>query len=226
MSITQEANRIGVPTASQAYRLMGTPAVRATYLKEKEIERRLKVSASEDNAGQAAHWGKALEMYVIKYHLPIGWLKWNYGTVKHESQIISGTPDIVGPDSVGDIKCYYRKKFAIAAEIIENGDVQRLKKELPEIYWQITANADILDVKKCMLLLYLPKESELEHIRECVSQWCADGELDEPWKYRFIYESDKSALPYQADDSDFGSVMAMEWDLNLEDVSLLHKNLI
>ena len=216
MSITENINRIGYFTSSQIYRLMGTPAPRKTYIEEVQLERQIKVSINDASNSRAANWGSILEHYVAEKHLPIGWHAWEYGTVKHtELEYYSGTPDISSTDGVGDIKCFGRKKFGQIANLAAGNDISDLKAKFPEIYWQITSNAVLTGATKCLLVCFMPTESELEDVRN----WVASYEIDEEWKYRFIVESDKSELPHQSDDSDFSSVILWEWNLIQEDAN-------
>lgn len=218
MSITENINRIGYFTSSQIYRLMGTPAPRKTYIEEVQLERQLKVSINDASNSRAANWGSILEHYVAKHYLPIGWEAWTEGTIVHPLiQGYSGTPDIGSQYGSGDIKCFGRKKFAQIANLAAGNEIANLKAKFPEIYWQITSNAILTRSNKCLLVSFLPYDSELEHIRN----WVANYEIAEEWKYRFIVESDKAELPHQSDNSDFENVIVWEWDLVIEDADNL-----
>lgn len=223
MNITQRKSRIGHYTSSQIYRLMGTKRVKETYQEEIELEKRLKTAIKEDGGSRASNWGTIMEFYVNENYLPIGWNAWIEGTIESkEFDNWSGTPDIYSQEGIGDIKCYGRKKFAKMASIIEQNDLELFKKEFPDTYWQLTSNAALADKSKCMLLTYLPYEKELNDI----ANWVSNYEIDQPWKYRFISESESWELPCQSNESDFDNVISFEWELVKEDVEALKKELV
>ena len=221
MSITEVKERIGHYTSSQMYRLMGTPAVQKTYMEEVLFETQLKVSCKEEASGKPMNWGTMMQHYVAENYMPVGY-EWHDKTEVHPKyKLWSGTPDIVSEDGTGDVKCFYRKKFAQVANCIATREGvephQLLRKNHPDIYWQITSNSAILKKSKCMLVLFLPNGSELDAVRD----FAANSLLPEEWKYRFIVESAKSELPYQSDDSIFPNVIYYEWELVQSDVELI-----
>lgn len=222
MSITQTKSRIGNYTSSQIYRLMGSKRVKETYKEEKELERKIKMAIKEDVGSRSSNWGTIMEYYVNENYLPIGWNAWTSGTIESkEFENWSGTPDIYSEDAIGDIKCYGRKKFAQMASVIALNDLEIFKKQFPDTYWQLTSNAALADKNKCMVLIYLPYEKELDDI----ANWVANYEIDHPWKYRFISESESWELPCQSNDSDFDNVITFEWYLVKEDVEALKNEL-
>lgn len=224
MIITENQDRIAHYTSSQMFRLMGTPSVQKTYIEEVKFEKQLGVSCKEEASSKSLNWGTIMQYYVAENYMPIGF-DWHDKTEVHNDLIKwSGTPDIISEDGTGDIKCFYRKKFAQVAncilECLTKG-VEVLKKNEPEIYWQITSNSAIMGKSKCMLVLFLPYESELEDVRE----YACNSQLPEEWKYRFIYESSKSELPHQSDNSIFPNVIQYEWDIVTEDVKLIENKI-
>ena len=235
MSITETSSRIAHYTSSQIYRLLGSAAVQKTYIEEKKYESQLGVSCNEDAGSRASNWGTMMQYYVAEKYLPKGF-KWHDKTEVHPTiKLWSGTADIISDDAAGDVKCFYRKKFAQVANcIVECEEIRKLshfdrpeidyaplKKNHPEIYWQITSNAAILNKSKGLLIIFLPYESELEDVKA----FAYNSELPDEWKYRFIYESHKSALPYQSDDSVFSNVIYFEWDIDSEDVKLIESKI-
>ena len=222
MSITENKKRIGNFTSGQIYRLLGSNRVKETYIEEKELERLLGVSIKEDAGSRASNWGTIMEHFVNEHYLPKDWQPWTKGTIlSYKISYWSGTPDIASENGIGDIKCFYRKKFGQIAKVIKANDLERFKKDFPDIYWQITSNAALANKTKCMVLAYLPFKSELD----AIAKWVENYEIDEPWKYRFITECYPAELPHQSNESAFENVMIMEWDLLQEDVEKLEREL-
>lgn len=222
MNITQEQNRIGNFTSSQIYRLMGSLSVAKTYKEEKHIERLTQAAIKPDVSSRSSNWGTVIELYVNKYLLPIGFEAWNKGTIKHKDLPFAGTPDIFSEHTICDIKCFEPKKFGQIALVMRKNNVDLFKKEFPAEYWQLVGNAILADKKNGLLLCFLPKQERLEHIRNFVSGL----EIEQPYRYRFIYESEDYELPHQGNNSFFSEVESFEFLIPFEDKVLLLDKLI
>lgn len=222
MNITQEQNRIGNFTSSQIYRLMGSLAVSKTYKEEKHIEHLTQASIKTDVSSRSKSWGTVMELYVNEHLLPIGFEVWNKGTIKHPTLPFAGTPDIMSENTIGDIKCFEPKKFGQIALVMRHNNLDLFKKEFPAEYWQLVGNAILADKPKGLLLCFLPKQERLEEIRN----WVASLEIEQPYRYRFIYESEDYELPHQGDNSFFNEVESFEFDIPIEDKDLLFDKVI
>src|SRR5690606_39171938 len=108
----------------------------------------------------------------------------------------SGSKDlIVEGVKVSDIKCYQPLNFGRYTNVINSKNIALFKEERPKEYWQLVSNAIINKTPKAEAISFMPYESQLEEIREMAENY--DGA--DQWKYRFISESHKSALPYLPD---------------------------
>lgn len=224
-SITENKERIGSFTSSEIYKLIkkgaGNKEFSApglTYIEEKQLELRLGRSISVDAYSQAMAWGSFMELYVFSL------IGMEYEITSNETDVHptikswSGSKDlIVKNKKVSDIKCYQPKNFAKYADALLKGDIEVLKKDFAKEYWQLVSNAIINDTPNAEAILFMPYESELEVISEMAANY--DG-IDQ-WKYRFIAEADKSALPYLPDGGYYKNLNIFEFEIPLEDKIIL-----
>lgn len=203
MSISENKERIGNFTSSEIFKLTttgkgeyGFGAKAITYIDEKRIEKRMQRSLSVDFYSQATAWGLFLEMYVFSL------LGFEYQISSQDTDLHptikgwSGSKDLIVPNvKISDIKCYQPKKFGQYADALIKGDLDEIKKNFPAEYWQLVSNSIINEVDSAEAILFMPYESEIETLREMAENY--DGH--DQWKYRFIAENDKSALPYLPD---------------------------
>lgn len=193
--------RTGKFTSSNIHKLMktdksgrgfGKPAI--TYIEEKRIEIKLGRSLDLDNYSRAMTWGLFLENRVYSLLSDLSYQLVSKDTIVHKTiNRWAGTPDlIVNNKKISDIKCYQPKNFALYTDAILTKDVELLKKEFPQEYWQLVSNAIICNVDYAEAITYMPYKSELNEIREEALNY--EG-LD-MWKYRFIYEEPDDNLPY------------------------------
>ncbi len=222
MSMTENKERIGAFTSSEIYRLCGKKELAApalTYIEEKQIEIRMNRSISVDAHSQAMAWGTFMEMFVFD---KIGkeYIITSNLTDKHPTiEGWTGSKDlIVEGKKISDIKCYYPKKFAKYTDAMLIGDTEVLKAEFAKEYWQLVSNAIINKVPNAEAITFMPYESELEEIREMVRNY---DNLAELWKYRFIEESPKSALPYLPENGYYKNINKFEFEVPKSDIDFL-----
>lgn len=201
-------------TSSECYKLFESAKVRATYLEEKRFAKKMKAPMSQESNARPLVWGKFLESYA--FDLLIDYELTSQDTIVHPKiDKWSGTPDGVYKDIVFDIKCpYTRKSFCKLAEIIISQDVALLKKEYPEYYWQLISNAILTNKPKCELIVYLPKQRELEAIREKANQ---NTDIELETKIFWIVNSIDDDLPHQPNESEYQSMYRLEFEAPQEE---------
>jgi len=215
-------------TSSECYKLFESAKVRATYLEEKRFAKKMKAPMSQESNARPLVWGKFLEGYA--FELLIDYELTSRDTIVHpEIDKWSGTPDGVCKDIVFDIKCpYTRKSFCKLAEIISEVTtldikVAKLKKEYPEYYWQLISNTVLTNKPKCELIVYLPKQRELEAIREKANQ---NGDIELETKIFWIVNSLDDDLPHQPNESEYQSMYRLEFEAPESDKEQLKQEIL
>lgn len=217
-----DTTRIGRFTSSEIYRLTSSGVKKDsygapfyTYVQEKKYEKKMGVSLNVDSYSRAGAWGQFLEKRVARL---LGIELISTSTILHPTiSCWAGTPDIMGADWVGDIKCYYPSGFASFYEALSENSIEVLKKEHKKEYWQLVSNAILTKKTKIRSIVYLPYLSDLEEIRQEVM----DYEGDDIWKYRFIHEEKDSVLPHQSDLSAYKDLEQFEFIVPVEDIGFL-----
>jgi hypothetical protein len=191
--------------------LTGAPL---TYIEEKRIERRMGRSIDIESYSRPMAWGLFMEMIVFS-HVGMKYVIASQDSDYHPTiKGWSGSKDLIVPgESIGEIKCYQPKKFALYTDAILKKDVALLRSEFPEEYWQLVSNAIINDVPNAEAISFMPYLSELTDIRELAENY--DGE--DPWKYRFISESPDCELPYLPDGGYYKNLNRFEFEVPQED---------
>lgn len=226
MSIISNEHRIGNFTSSEIHKLTttgkgenGFGAAAITYIKEKNLERKLGRSIKTEAYSKSMAWGNLIESYVFEEKLGLEYELLSKTTDVHPTiKYWSGSKDlIVAGKKIGEIKCYEPKHFAEYTDALLSRDVQRIKKECPEEYWQMVSNAIINGVKNAEAVNYIPFKSELAKIREYAANY--DG--PDQWKYRFIAESEEDSLPYIPDNGYYQDLNRFEFEVPQEDKDFL-----
>lgn len=238
-SITENTNRIGRFTSSEIHNLLsvnvkkdgfGKPAL--TYINEKRIERRLGRSIDVESNAKPLTWGKAVEKYVHEYHLPTSYSYCSSETIAHPEygDFWAGSPDHIKHDegtTVVDIKCPITlKSFCTFADLFvaSNGKLEfaatlDILKEHPDgekYYWQLVSNAILLNAKYAELVVFCPKRSELQAIRDFVGK--IDGDQA---PYFWIDRSRDSELPWIPDNGYYKNIYVFRFEVPESDKQLL-----
>lgn len=221
MSITENKERIGNFTSSQIYKLLGSAKVRATYVEEKQLERRLGRSLSLDKYGRAMSWGHFMELVVFDDLLGMEYEDLSDKTKAHPSvKGWSGSTDfLVKGEKVSDLKAYEPKKFAQYTDAILSKDIEKLKNGFKQEYFQLVSNAIIHDVPNAEAISFMPYESDLEDIKEMAANY--EDPNGQAWKYRFITESKKAELAYLPDGGYYKNFNRFEFEVPETDKILL-----
>ena len=247
MSITENKERIGSFTSSNVYKLipMGSEPMNEeelhkhkednpksrkknkdagfsdaglTYIKEKQIEIRMRRSIDVEAYSKSMFWGSFMELFVFE-KLGLGYEITSdetdvHPTIKHWS----GSKDLfVKGKKIAEIKCFQPKKFALYTDSLLSESVENIKEEFPKEYWQMVSNAIINDVPNAEGITYMPYESDLKEIREFAENY----EGADQWKYRFIYESPKCELAYLPDVGYYKDLNRFEFEVPDKDKQLL-----
>lgn len=227
-SILENEIRNGNFSSSQAYRLasegkakgsVGAPFYK--YVSEKRRELKLRRSIKIEKSSRSTIWGNFLEQRVHDL-LPLGYELQSKKTLPHPTILgWVGSPDSIKRDElvVSDIKCLEPDAFTEYVDMLEEakGNTEHFKKNDPEKYWQLVSNACILEYNFIEAIPYMPYESELPEIREMAETY--DGY--DQYKYRFIYEVDKSELPYLPNDSGYKNLYVFRFEVPQSDKDFL-----
>ena len=230
----ENKERIGNFTSSQIYNLCAVnkdgnySSAYYTYISKKMRERKLKRSLDMGKYGASMAWGKFLEKRVND-NLPMNYQMLHKSTKMHPKfNYVSGSVDFLVPGvKVAELKCYEPDKFSSYVSALLTNDLQQIKSEFPQEYWQMVSNSQIHKTPKMEAIVYMPYESEMEEIRQLADDpeyLNSIGMM--PWEVRFITEKPISQLAVLPDDSDFKNLNIFEFDVPTEDVIFLNKNII
>jgi hypothetical protein len=222
-NIVLNPQRVGAFTSSEIYRLMGSPKVAATYIEEKQIEKRLGRCLTKDNYSQDMAWGNFCEQRVHEL-LGLEYKLLSTETAVHPKyEFWAGSADlIVEGKKVSDIKCFQMKKFCQYTDALLTNDLDLIKAEFPAEYWQLISNAIINNVPNAEAITYCPYLSEIPILREMASNY--DG-VDQ-WKYRFIAEKPESGLAWLPDGGFYKNLNIFEFEVPQSDKDLLVESVL
>lgn len=199
--------RTGRFTSSKVHLLMkkgrgsaefSAPAL--TYISEKRMEAKLGRSIDSFADSQPIRWGRIMEHFAMRHISSNDYSMTSNDYRVHDALPWAGSADLVGEngnDSIGEIKSYQLKNFAAYSDCLMSRDVERLKKEFPQEYWQIVSNSILYNTALGEAISYMPYYEELEAISdELENTDFLEMKNFEAWKYRFIVESPMEELPY------------------------------
>lgn len=230
----ENKDRIGNFTSSQIYNLCAVnkdgshSAAYYTYISKKIRERKMKRSLDMGKYGASMAWGKFLEKRVND-NLPLNYQMLHKSTTIHPKfNYVAGSVDFLVPNiKVSELKCYEPDKFSAYVSALMTYDTEHIKKEFAQEYWQSLNNSQIHKTPKMEFIAYMPYESEMEDIRELAEDpeyLSAIGMM--PWEVRFITEKPNSQLAVLPNDSEFKNLNIFEFDVPINDVIFLNKNII
>lgn len=221
------AKRMGRFTSSNIYKLIpegrfnGFAAPAITYIKEKQIERKMGRCLDVDAHSNAMAWGNFMELVVFQL-LGLEYEISSKETDLHPDNFLSqywaGSNDTkVDEKRIAEIKAYQPKKFGLYANMLEQKDIELFKKDFPQEYWQIVSNCAIHQVPNGEAILYMPYEKEMPAIRKMAEEY----EGPDQWKYRFIYEKSNDELAVLPDHGKYENINIFEFEVPREDFELL-----
>jgi len=213
------SERIGRFTSSQIYRLCGTEKVAMTYVDHKIRERRGRRSIEGYGRSRDMMWGKFMEIRIndllgLKYDLSSRTTELH---PKH-GDIWSGSYDFIVPKvKVAELKAFAFLNFSKLNDVLMQKDIQLLKKEFPEIYWQVGSNAIINKVKNVEIISYMPYESEIPAIKKLAEEY--DG--DDFFEYKWIVDCDITELSCLPDGGYYSNITRLEFEFPVDDIIFL-----
>src|SRR3990172_6440358 len=174
--MTQKTNitsRAGLFTSSGIWQLMtndrkntGIGSRGLTYIDIKRREKKLGRQMNQEKSFKSAAWGTMMQHRVLNFlitsteYKPISEKRFEHPTLP-----MSGSPDFICEDRIGDVKCFELDNFTFTHDMATLG-YEKLKEECPDIFWQLISNAILCDKKKAELVLYVPYKDELKLIRD------------------------------------------------------------
>lgn len=202
-----------------------------TYIKQRRAERSLVRSIDTNFYNQSMAWGKCMEAYL---YWEKGLLGFEYSLTSQETLLhpeynfFSGSPDLITEHFGSEIKCYYPENFYNYSSCLLMKDVDLLKKEFKEEFWQIVANSCILEKEYGEAIAFMPTESQLIEVRRLIEEtdFIEKYVKDDQWKYRFIYEKPIEELPYIPNSSQYPSLVKFKFKIPQEDKDLLIKRIL
>lgn len=199
-----------------------------TYIEEIAFERLMKRTIKPEVKTQAMKWGSIMEIVLFDL-LGLEYEMQHKNTLIHPKyNFWRGTPDlIVKKVKIGEIKCFEPKKFMQLSIALKNKDLQKLKDDFPEEYWQCVSNAHICEVNRAELITYMPYKSELLEIMKKIDEtnFLERHGLND-YDYYFLTEEKIEFLPYLPDDSEVSNINSWEFEIPEEDLQLLENRII
>lgn len=235
-TVLNNIERIGNFTSSKIVALtkkgkkagtLGEPAL--TYIEEKNMERRLGRSLTDEVDARPTTWGKLCEKLVFKL-LPTAYILNGDESISHEKyNCWSGTPDVTKADTVGDVKCpktlksfcqlvdlhYVDGKEVYPALSIEA--VRANHKEGDTYYWQLVSNAILTGSKYGELIVYVPYKDELDELKGIA----INGDASELSKYYWIVNSQPEELPHLIEGGHYKNLNIIRFEIPEADKEFL-----
>ena len=220
--------KIQNPKSAIKTKLGGFQAAGLTYIQEKQIERRLGSRLDSETYSRAMAWGNFMERIVQNnlIQVDLGYRLCSDATKIHENKDFenywSGTSDVEYYKGnkltrIAEIKCYQKKKFALYTDCILKQDVELLKNDFPQEYWQIVSNCILNNVTTGEAISFMPFESEAEYIKTAAQNY----EGSDMWKYRFIFEEEIYNLPFLKDGGYYNNINQFIFEVPKEDIEFL-----
>lgn len=199
-----------------------------TYVEEVAVERYLGRTSSTEVKTRPMLWGSLMEV-VLFNELGLGWTMEHKNTVTHYKygNIWSGTPDLVAKLICAEAKCYEPKKFGSFVYALLKQDIQYLKDNFADEYWQVISNTVLTKKEKSMLITFMPKRTQLESIIKTIDEtdFLEDNGL-KPTDYYFMAKENIESLAYLPDDSKCDSINAFEFTPPKEDIKFMEDRII
>lgn len=199
-----------------------------TYVEEVAGERYLGRSSSTEVKTRPMLWGSLMEVELFS-QLDMGWTMEHKNTIVHPKygHIWSGTPDLVAKLICAEVKCYEPKKYASFVYALLKGDIQYLKDNFADEYWQVLSNTVLTGKQYSMLMAFMPKKKELEEIIKKIDEtdFLENNGL-KPTDYYFMSKENIESLPYLPNDSKCSSLNTFKFEPPKEDVRFMEERIL
>ena len=188
-----------------------------TYIKGKQREKLLGRNLQKERGSRPTSWGKLIEPRVFNL-LPTEYtLCSDERDVHPKYKEWSGAKDMTTETKVCDIKCPYSLDvYCDKADIMIKNDVEALKKDFPENYWQLVSNSILTGKPIAELIIYCPYIRELLEIKETLNEY--EGNMND---VAWINWAEDEELPYLIEGNYYKNLYKMEWEVSAEDKELL-----
>ncbi len=227
MTIIANQSRVGNFTSSEIYNLLkkdtsgkkfGKPAL--TYIEERNMARKLGRSLTTETNARPTTWGKCLEPFAYRKTGFDYELVSNVTIVHPDIPYWCGSPDLIGSNLVGDIKCPMTlKSFCQLVddlawpETVATGEkiMERVRSNHPsgeQYYWQLVSNAILTNSDYAELIVYVPYRSDLPEIRLMA--------MDDP-KYKWIEYADDYELPWLIEGGHYADLNIIHFEVSQSD---------
>lgn len=227
-TVLKNIQRIGNFTSSEIERLVDSKRKKdklcttaITYIEEKNMERRLGRSLSDEGNARPLWWGRLGEKRVFEL-LPIDYSLNGDKTIVHpQYDCWSGTPDATKENTVCEVKCPMTlKSFCqLVDPHIKDGieihpaltiEAARANhKEGDTYYWQIVSNAILTGSRFGELIVYVPYQSELSELKGLA----INGDGEELVKYYWIINAQDEELPHLQDGGYYKNLNTIRFEI-------------
>lgn len=188
--------REGNFSSSQVWKLMKNGKAKGsfgapfyTYIAEKKMERRLGRAINSETTAKSTSWGNFIEGIAFN-KLGLEYKLESKVRYKHDDYPLTGAPDLITENVVGDIKCpWTMKSFCELVDSFES--LEAFKKHAEPYYWQLVSNSILTGLNKAEIIAYVPYKEDLDEIREAANNF--DGDQN---KVAFINWATDDELPY------------------------------
>lgn len=223
--------RIKKVTSSQASRLCaslknGNPSSAFyTYVEEVFSEHLLDADASVKVDVKAMRWGKLMEVVAVDLLFPDSF-DIHYDSeepiINKDNPFHAGTPDFINGDTVGEVKCYYNKKFALLTHCINQKNVDLFRNKFPSEYYQIVSNSILTGCKYGMIVTFLPKDETLNRVMDWISdpKWLENKKLSPDYVF-MTDDYDKGHLPCLGENAKIDQLNTFKFEVPQEDKDFL-----
>ena len=189
-----------------------------TYIKGKKREMLLNRPLQKERSARSTSWGKLIEPRVYEL-LPTEYILCSDERLQHEEiERWNGAPDMKTEIKVCDIKAPYSLDvFCDKADIMMANDIEALKRDFPENYWQLVSNSILTGLPIAELIIYCPYLNELVEIKEDLGNYAGDAN-----EVAWINWAADEELPYLIKGEYYQNLYKMSWTVSEEDKQLLY----
>jgi hypothetical protein len=198
-----------------------------TYIRQKNIERRLGRALNSETNSRPTSWGKLCES-VVHEILGTSYKFQSNETLSHPSiECWKGSPDHIHLhteshlDAVCDVKCPKTLlNFCEVVDAWQKGEIEAVRNDTEygdKWYWQIVSNACITETKYGEIILYCPYQDELADIRSK-----SEGNP----QYYWIWSSIDEELPYLIRGGHYKNLFVMRFVIPTADKEFLTERVV
>ena len=225
----EQEKRFARATSSEIYRACAGNKVESpnkpfyTYAEEKALEKMLGRSLSVQVSARPLAWGSLMECVVYE-GMGLGYAMTHKQTIisKYFPNIHSGTPDLIADNKIGEIKCPFLKNYMLLAIDILKEDIEVLKKNHAEYYWQMVSNAILTKKSRVELICFIPKRKELLEVFELIhtEEFLEKYNLNVS-DYVYYTPENIESFNYMPDECEFPNLTKFEFEVPMDDIMFL-----